>query len=277
MLRIKGVSKHFGDLTAVENLEMHVKPGTVHSFLGPNGAGKTTTIKMCTGLLQPDAGSIEIAGFNIVTHGTDARACLAYVPDEPYLYERLSGREFLDFTARIYGLSREAFARRFDAVVERFDLSSFIDQLAEGYSHGMRQRVVLAAAVLHEPKLLIVDEPLVGLDPKNIRVVLKLLREIAESGGSVLMSTHTLAAVEDVADEVSVISHGRLLYNGSVAELRGNEGLEQQFLSLTGDDGDHIEVGEHVLANGLNDTRKAEQNTENEGETDPENDKAIAS
>jgi len=233
MLDIVGVSKSFGRLRAVDDLTLRVPAGTVHAFLGPNGAGKTTTIRMCTGLLRPDAGSIRIAGHDIVDDGVAARARLAYVPDEPYLYERLTGREFLDFTARIYGLDRTTWAQRLDEVVERFALSGFLDQLAEGYSHGMRQRVVLAAAVLHRPDLLIVDEPLVGLDPRHIRVVLALLREIAGRGGAVLMSTHTLAAVDSIADQVTVMDCGRALVQGTVAEVRGGRDLEGAFLDLT--------------------------------------------
>jgi ABC-2 type transport system ATP-binding protein len=155
------------------------------------------------------------------------------VPDEPYLYERLTGREFLDFTARVYGLDRERYAARLAAVSQRFSLHAFLDQMAEGYSHGMRQRLVLAAASLHEPKLLIVDEPLVGLDPKHIRIVLSLLRELADQGGAVLMSTHTLGAVESIADRVTVMDHGRAIASGTVAELRGDKDLEEAFLSLT--------------------------------------------
>jgi ABC-2 type transport system ATP-binding protein len=233
MLRIDGIVKRFGSLVAVDHLDIHVPPGQVHAFLGPNGAGKTTTIKMCTGLLRPDGGSITIDGLDVMRDGVEARRRIAYVPDEPYLYERLTGREFLDFTARIYGLDRPTYDARLAEVVERFALTQFLDQLAEGYSHGMRQRVVLAAAVLHRPKLLIVDEPLVGLDPKHIRVVLGLLRELVADGRSVLMSTHTLAAVEDVADAVTVINHGKVLFNGTVAELRGEHGIERQFLDMT--------------------------------------------
>lgn len=236
MLRIDGVTKRFGSLLAVDRVNIHVPNGQVHAFLGPNGAGKTTTIKMCTGLLRPDEGSIHIDGLDVMEQGVEARRRIAYVPDEPYLYERLTGREFLDFTARIYGLDRATYEERCAEVVERFALHDFLDQMADGYSHGMRQRVVLAAAVLHRPKLLIVDEPLVGLDPKNIRVVLGLLREFAAEGRSVLMSTHTLAAVEDVADAVTVINHGKVLFDGTVAELRGEHGIERQFLDMTGND-----------------------------------------
>ena len=233
MLSIRSVTKRFGRLVAVDALSLEVAAGTVHAFLGPNGAGKTTTIRMCTGLLQPDAGTISVDGHDVVDDGVAARAALAYVPDEPYLYDRLTGREFLDFTGRVYGLERAVYERRLGAVRERFSLDGFLDQLAEGYSHGMRQRVVLAAAVLHEPRLLIVDEPLVGLDPKHIRIVLELLREIADAGGAVLMSTHALATVEGITDLVSVMDHGKLIARGRVAELRGDRDLESSFLALT--------------------------------------------
>ncbi len=233
MLSIRSVTKRFGKLVAVDALSLEVAAGTVHAFLGPNGAGKTTTIRMCTGLLQPDAGTISVAGHDVVSDGVAARAALAYVPDEPYLYDRLTGREFLDFTGRVYGLERSVYERRLGAVRERFSLDGFLDQLAEGYSHGMRQRVVLAAALLHEPRLLIVDEPLVGLDPKHIRIVLELLREIADAGGAVLMSTHALATVEGITDLVSVMDHGKLIARGTVPELRGDRDLESSFLALT--------------------------------------------
>ena len=188
---------------------------------------------MCTGLLRPDSGSISVAGHDVVSDGMAARTLMAYVPDEPYLYERLTGREFLDFTARIYGLDRETFAKRLAEVSARFSLDGFLDQLADGYSHGMRQRVVLAAAVLHQPKLLIVDEPLVGLDPKHIRIVLALLREIANGGGAVLMSTHSLSTIEGVCDGVSVMDQGRIIASGTVAQLKGDRDLESSFLALT--------------------------------------------
>jgi ABC-2 type transport system ATP-binding protein len=233
MLSIRGVTKRFGALTAVDNLDLDIPAGTVHAFLGPNGAGKTTTIRMCVGLLRPDAGSITVAGHDVVGDGPAARAALAYVPDEPFLYDRLTGREFLDFTSRVYGLDRVTYEARLAEVSARFNLDSFLDQLADGYSHGMRQRVVLAAAVLHRPQVLIVDEPLVGLDPKHIRIVLRLLREIADGGGSVLMSTHTLTTVEGVCDAVSVIHHGRIIASGTVAQVRGDRELEDVFLSLT--------------------------------------------
>jgi len=243
MLNIRGVSKLFGSLKAVDDVTLEIPSGHVHAFLGPNGAGKTTTIRMCTGLLKPDSGTITIGGFDVTTHGVESRRMLAYVPDEPYLYDRLTGREFLDFTGRVYGLDRHLFAERLAEVSERFSLGSFLDQLSESYSHGMRQRVVLAAAVLHRPKVLIVDEPLVGLDPKHIRIVLALLREIADAGGSVLMSTHSLSTVEGVCDGVSVMDHGRLIASGTVAALKGEHDLETSFLALT----EHESPARHIL------------------------------
>jgi len=233
MLEIRGVAKRFGGLTAVDDLSVTIAAGTIHAFLGPNGAGKTTTIRMCVGLLRPDRGSILVDGHDVAEDGVAARQIMAYVPDEPYLYDRLTGREFLDFTARVYGLSRAVFAQRLAEASERFSLSGFLDQLAEGYSHGMRQRVVLAAAMLHAPRLLIVDEPLVGLDPKHIRACLEFLKDVALQGGAVLMSTHTMATVEEIAHQVTVIDRGRALASGSVAQVRGAKGLEQRFFELT--------------------------------------------
>ncbi len=233
MLSIRGVTKKFGPLVAVDDLTLELPAGHVHAFLGPNGAGKTTTIRMCTGLLRPDTGTVTVGGFDVASEGVEARRLLAYVPDEPYLYDRLTGREFLDFTSRIYGLSRELFAERLAEVSAQFSLEGFLDQLADGYSHGMRQRVVLAAAMLHRPKVLIVDEPLVGLDPKHIRIVLALLRSIADAGGAVLMSTHSLSTVEGVCDGVTVMDHGRMIASGTVASLKGEGDLESRFLALT--------------------------------------------
>lgn len=233
LLAIRDVSKRFGSLTAVAGLSLDVPPGEVHAFLGPNGAGKTTTIRMISGLLRPDSGSILVDGHDVVSDGVAARALLAYVPDEPYLFERLTGREFLDFTARIYGISREDFATRIAECDQLFSLSGYWDRMAEGYSHGQRQRVVLAAAWLHRPRLLIVDEPLVGLDPKHIRVALDLFRRLASEGGAVLMSTHTLATVEGSCDRITVVDKGRIIASGTVAEVSQGGDLERRFLEIT--------------------------------------------
>ncbi len=233
LLSIVNVSKHFGTLAAVDGISLEIPPGEVHAFLGPNGAGKTTTIRMISGLLRPDTGTIAVDGHDVVTDGVAARKKLAYVPDEPYLFERLTGREFLDFTARIYGMDSADFDERLLECDGLFNLSGFWDRLAEGYSHGQRQRVVLAAAWMHRPKLLIVDEPLVGLDPKHIRVALDLFRRLANEGGSVLMSTHTLATVKGTCDRVTVVDHGRIIAHGTVDEVSRGGDLEQRFLEMT--------------------------------------------
>lgn len=233
LLSIRSVTKRFGSLTAVDGISLEIPPGEVHAFLGPNGAGKTTTIRMISGLLKPDAGIIAVDGHDVVSDGVAARRKLAYVPDEPYLFERLTGREFLDFTARIYGLERSVFADRLAECDGLFNLSGFWDRLAEGYSHGQRQRVVLAAAWMHRPRLLIVDEPLVGLDPKHIRVALDLFRRLASEGGAVLMSTHTLATVEGSCDRVTVVDKGRVIAHGTVAEVSQGGDLEKRFLEIT--------------------------------------------
>ena len=233
LLSIRNVSKRFGTLTAVADLSLEIPPGEVHAFLGPNGAGKTTTIRMISGLLRPDIGTIAVDGHDVVSDGVAARKLLAYVPDEPYLFERLTGREFLDFTARIYGLPQDTFIERLAECDQLFNLAGFWDRLAEGYSHGQRQRVVLAAAWMHRPRLLIVDEPLVGLDPKHIRVALDLFRRLANEGGSVLMSTHTLATVEGTCDRVTVVDKGSIIAHGTVAEVSRGGDLEQRFLEMT--------------------------------------------
>jgi ABC-2 type transport system ATP-binding protein len=233
ILRLRGVSKRFGSLTAVDTLDLDLPPGEVHAFLGPNGAGKTTTIRMIAGLLQADTGEIAVDGHDVRRDGVAARRRLAYVPDEPYLFERLTGREFLDFTARVYGLDRQVFSERLRDVDDLFHLNGYWDRLAEGYSHGQRQRVVLAAAWLHRPALLVVDEPLVGLDPKHIRVALDLFRTCAAQGGAVLMSTHTLATVAGSCDRITVIDKGRRIAQGTLQEIAADGDLERRFLEMT--------------------------------------------
>jgi ABC-2 type transport system ATP-binding protein len=236
------ITKRYGNFTAVDRLSMQVQPGELFAFLGPNGAGKTTTIKMISGLLLPDSGSVQLCGYPMGRDGRQAKAQLAYVPDEPFLYEKLSGREFLDFVAEMYALGAEVKKRRLDALVDRLELATFWDKLCEGYSHGMKQRTVLAAAMLHEPRVLVIDEPMVGLDPKTVRTVKDLMRELVRQGGTVFMSTHTLEVAEAVADRIGIINHGRLVAVGTPAEIKANAPeigtLEDIFLKLTGDAAD---------------------------------------
>lgn len=236
---IKEVTKRYGNFTAVDRLSLEVKPAELFAFLGPNGAGKTTTIKMISGLLMPDSGSVHLCGFPMGRDGRQAKAQLAYVPDEPFLYEKLTGREFLEFVAEMYSLRPDVKKHRMDALVDRLELGSFWEKLCEGYSHGMKQRTVLAAAMLHEPRVLVIDEPMVGLDPKTVRTVKDLMRELTAQGGTVFMSTHTLEIAEAVADRIGIINHGKLAAIGTPAQIKasapGNSTLEDIFLKLTGD------------------------------------------
>jgi len=236
---LEEVTKRFGRQLAVDRLSLGVEPGQVFAFLGPNGAGKTTTIKMIAGLLRPNAGSVTVCGHDLARDGQLAKAQLAYVPDQPFLYDKLTGREFLRFVAEMYRVPPDVAGQRTDVLVQRFEMDGFLDQLTEGYSHGMKQRTVLAAAMLHEPAVLLIDEPMVGLDPKTVRVVKDMFVDLAKSGRSVFMSTHTLGVAQAVADRIGIIHHGRLIAEGTLAELR-RRGAEQQslediFLELTSD------------------------------------------
>jgi ABC-2 type transport system ATP-binding protein len=239
MIELIEVTKSFGTKLAVDRLSLHVQAGELLAFLGPNGAGKTTTIKIICGLLHPSSGSVRIAGHDVTRDGRDARHLLSYVPDQPYLYEKLTGREFLQFVIDMYGIEPSRGARRCDELVGLFEMDSYIDSLTESYSHGMKQRVVFAAALLRDPQVLIVDEPMVGLDPKSARLVKDLLRARTAAGATVFMSTHTLDVAEQVADRIAIIERGRLVSCGTLAELRTSlrmDGpLEELFLRITGE------------------------------------------
>src|SRR5947207_1610939 len=187
MIELFNVTKKFGRKVAVDNLTLRVEPGELFAFLGPNGAGKTTTIKLICGLLFPTAGTVRVGGFDVQADGVNARQLLSYVPDQPFVYERLTGREFLQFIADMYGLSPERTRERIEAMIEAFDLRDFVDDLAMHYSHGMRQRTVFAAALLHEPRVLVADEPTVGLDPRSVRWLKDLLREETRRGTTVFL------------------------------------------------------------------------------------------
>src|SRR6478609_7686289 len=218
MIELRGVTKVFGIKKAVDRLDLTVRAGELFAFLGPNGAGKTTTIKMVCGLLAPTSGTVRIGGY--LAASQEARQLLAYVPDQPYLYEKLTGREFLRFVVDMYGLDPKRATRRIAELIETFEMGDYVDELCEGYSHGMKQRVVFASALVHDPKVLIVDEPLVGLDPRSARIVKDLFVAQARSGVAVLMSTHLLSIAEELADTVGIIDHGRMLAHGSLSDLR---------------------------------------------------------
>jgi ABC-2 type transport system ATP-binding protein len=245
MIALNGVTKAFGTKRAVDRLDLHVRAGELFGFLGPNGAGKTTTIKMVCGLLKPSSGTVTIGGH--VAGSREARQLLAYVPDQPYLYEKLTGREFLRFVVEMYGLEAKRATRRIEELIDTFEMRDYVDDFCEGYSHGMKQRVVFASALVHDPKVLIVDEPLVGLDPRSARIVKDLFIAQARSGVAVLMSTHLLAIAEELADTIGIIDRGRMLAHGTVEELRERaqmQGpLEGLFLKLTGGDRPIVSTG----------------------------------
>jgi ABC-2 type transport system ATP-binding protein len=244
MIEIRGATKLFGSKKAVDHLDLDVRAGELFAFLGPNGAGKTTTIKMVCGLLAPSSGTIRVGGYPVASR--EARQLLAYVPDQPFLYEKLTGREFLRFVVEMYGLERRRAEARLEELIETFEMAEYVDDLCENYSQGMKQRVVFASALVHDPKVLIVDEPLVGLDPRSARIVKDLFIAQARSGVAVLMSTHLLSIAEELADTIGIVDHGRLLAHGTLDQLRerlqSRGPLEDLFLALTG--------GNRPLANG---------------------------
>ncbi len=238
MIEFEQISRSYGDRVAVNDLNLTIAPGELFAFLGPNGAGKTTTIKMAVGLLQPNRGRVRICGFDIAKHPRIAKRRISYVPDEPHLYDKLTGREFLQFISDMYGMDSTTGPKEQAVQIERFELSNFADELTETYSHGMKQRLVFAAALLHRPEVLIVDEPMVGLDPKSIRLVKDLLREKADSGTTVFMSTHTLAVAEEIGDRIGIIDHGKIKFVGTIEDLKKSlaqqqSTLERMFLELT--------------------------------------------
>jgi ABC-2 type transport system ATP-binding protein len=238
VIELENVRRTYGRKTAVSDLSLTIEPGELFAFLGPNGAGKTTTIKMLVGLLQPSAGEVRVCGFDVVRSPREAARTIGFVPDEPHLYDKLSGREFLQFVADLYAMPPADSAAEIQRQIELLDLSSFVDHLTESYSHGMKQRLVFAAALVHRPQVLVLDEPMVGLDPQNSRVVKNRLRELSSSGVTIFMSTHTLSLAEEIADRIGVISGGTLRFLGTVAELRrqlarDSHSLEQLFLELT--------------------------------------------
>lgn len=221
-------------------MDLEVEKGTLYGFLGPNGAGKTTTIKMLTGLMRPTSGTVEVAGVDVVKDPLAAKRKMGLVPDQPRLFDKLTAREFMRFVADVHGVPEDEGKRRSEDLLEMFDLGGAADELVGGYSHGMRQKVAFAAALLHEPEVLFLDEPTVGLDPASARLIKDLLRRLADRGGTVFMATHILEIAEALCDEVGIIQSGRMLASGTVAELRArahaseDNTLEDVFLGLTG-------------------------------------------
>jgi ABC-2 type transport system ATP-binding protein len=237
MLRFDNVTRNYGPHVAVDKLNLVLNRGELFALLGHNGAGKTTTIKMLVGLLTPTSGSIHVGPYNVAENPREVSRLIGYVPDQPFLYDKLSGREFLRFVADMHGLTEPAAKAAVQRETERFQLQDFLDQLTESYSHGMRQRTVFAAAMIHQPEVLVVDEPMIGLDPHSIRLVKDLLRSYATAGKVVLMSTHTLEVAEEIADRVGVMRDAKVVFEGRVDELRSSipgagQSLESLYLAL---------------------------------------------
>jgi ABC-2 type transport system ATP-binding protein len=238
MIELEALAKKFGDFKAVDNLNLSVNKGEIFGFIGPNGAGKTTTIKMMGGILAPSAGTVKIAGIDMQKQPEAAKSNIGFIPDRPYIYEKLTGMEFLKFTADLYGVSDEIYSRKARENLEMFSLADWSNELIESYSHGMKQRLIMSAALLHDPRVIIVDEPMVGLDPRAIIMVKDLFHNLARKGVTVFMSTHTLAVAEDVCDRIGIINRGHLIASGTTADLRReadvtNADLERVFLNLT--------------------------------------------
>mgnify|MGYP001036215723 CR=1 FL=1 len=237
MIKLENLTKRFGGLTAVDHLNLEVPPGEFFAFIGPNGAGKTTTLKMIAGLLRPTEGRALLCGHDMQADYVAAKSVLSYVPDQPYLYDKLTGREFMYFVAKMYRLPKAETERKARELSETFEMGSFLDELAETYSHGMKQRVVISAALLHSPKVVVVDEPTVGLDPKGASILKGVLREQSRRGATVFISTHTLSFAEAVSDRVGIIHRGRLIALGALDDIlraaRTDGRLEEAFLRLT--------------------------------------------
>jgi ABC-2 type transport system ATP-binding protein len=240
-LRLEGVTKRYGRFTAVDNLDLVVERGEIFGFLGPNGAGKTTTIRMVAGVLQPTGGKILIGGDDLETDPQKAKSRLGYIPDRPYLYEKLSGGEFLRFVAGLWGQDGAETEARADRLLELFSLTQWKDELIDSYSHGMRQKLLITSALLHEPEVIVVDEPLVGLDPRAARLLKDLLRAFVADGGTVFLTTHTLEVAEALCDRIAIMLAGKVIAKGTMEELRqqsqsGSAHLEEIFLKVTGGD-----------------------------------------
>jgi len=239
MIKLTNLTKVYGNLTAVKSIDLEVKAGEIFGFLGPNGAGKTTTIKMMAGLLQPTGGSVAIGGFDVQKEPLQAKAITGFIPDRPYLYEKLTAGEFMRFVAELYTMPTAD--GRIDELLGLFGLTDWAGELVENFSHGMKQRLVMASSLLHRPKVLVVDEPMVGLDPRGARLVKDLFKDLASQGVTIFMSTHTLEIVEAMCTRVAIINKGEIIAGGSVEELgrlarMENSHLEPIFLKLTGGD-----------------------------------------
>ncbi|MFC1822504.1 ABC transporter ATP-binding protein [Thermodesulfobacteriota bacterium] len=238
MIELIDLTKSFRGLDAVKNVDLRVNKGTIYGFLGPNGAGKTTTIKMMAGILKPSNGRIVINGMDLNENPSEVKRCVGFIPDRPFLYEKLTGKEFLRFVAGLYYLNHDRIIEsRIAELLDLFELSHWQEELIESYSHGMKQRLVMCSALIHEPEVLIIDEPMVGLDPRGARLVKNILKDQARKGNTIFMSTHSLEVAQEVCNEVAIIQSGRIIATGTAEDLKSKAGvdgnLEKVFLKLT--------------------------------------------
>jgi len=237
MISLQELTKDYGTVIAVNRLSLDVAAGEIYGFIGPNGAGKTTTIRMMGGILAPTSGKIIIGGVDMAQNPVAGKKMIGFVPDRPFLYEKLTGMEFLRFSSDLYDVDKETFAEKSESLLKQFALWNWADELIEAYSHGMKQRLIIASALLHDPKILIIDEPMVGLDPAAVRMVKDILKDLAARQTTVFVSTHTLSIAEDLCDRIGLIHKGSLLAQGNLDELKnianlGEAGLEEVFLTL---------------------------------------------
>ncbi|MEE9258445.1 MAG: ABC transporter ATP-binding protein [Nitrospinaceae bacterium] len=241
MIKIEGLVKNYQSVVAVNDLNLEVPAGELFGFLGPNGAGKTTTIKLLVGLLKPARGRVTIGGVDILEDPVRAKSLIGYIPDRPFIYEKLTGLEYLEFVGDLYGMEKQKIRTRAREFLEFFDLGQWGNELIEGFSHGMKQKLIISGALIHEPKVVIVDEPLVGLDPKGARQVKRMFQDLCRQGVALFMSTHSLGIAEAMCHRVGIIQEGRLIALGTVDDLRRQArnthgDLEDIFLKLTGED-----------------------------------------
>ena len=232
MLTISHLTKSFGDKKAVDDLTLHIAPGEIYGFIGHNGAGKTTTLKSCAGILPFDSGEIKISGVDVTRDPLEAKRVLAYLPDNPDLYNYLSGIQYLNFIADIFGVDRDLRAERIRRLADTFGLTEDLAQPISAYSHGMKQKLAMISCWLHEPKLILMDEPFVGLDPVAAHTLKEMMREHCDRGGAIFFSTHVLEVAEKLCDKVAIIREGRLIRSGTMEEVRGDSSLESVFLEL---------------------------------------------
>ncbi len=235
MLKIKDLTKTYGDKKAVDDLTLHIRPGEIYGFIGHNGAGKTTTLKSVAGIIDFDKGEILIDGISIKEEPIKCKRMIAYIPDNPDLYDFMSGIKYLNFVADIYGVSASDRQQRIREYADKLELTADLAQPISTYSHGMKQKLAIISAWIHSPKLIIMDEPFVGLDPKASFILKGMMRELCDNGGAIFFSTHVLEVAEKLCDKIAVIKHGRLIRSGTTNEVKGDESLESVFLELEGE------------------------------------------